>query len=50
MIYTATNRFEPKEVTAENAATVNHLLVVLMNAERAWAYAMELQSEAEERE
>ncbi|CAK4617853.1 hypothetical protein LEN26_012584 [Aphanomyces euteiches] len=38
-------QFVPKEVTADNATEVRHLMVPLYHSERAWSYAMQLRED-----
>jgi signal recognition particle subunit SRP68 len=46
LVYGKGKVYVKKEITAENAKTVDHLLVLLLDAERAWSYAMELKDES----
>lgn len=46
LVYGKGKVFVKKDITADNAKTVDHLLVLLLDAERAWSYAMELKDES----
>jgi hypothetical protein len=46
LVYGKGKVYVKKEITSENAKTVDHLLVLLLDAERAWSYAMELKDES----